>query len=317
MRLPVATHTLAVKIRLMRKVALSFLCVSTAVMLPPQMTAQHQSSTSTARERMHQSDQWMEIQRHLPDPATASPQILEQQGDILRARRFPEDALDFYKYALARGGNVPALLNKLGLTELEMRNIELARSYFQRAVKMDKKNGEAWNNLGAVEFIDGQAGSAVSDYKKAIKLKKHEPVFHANLATAYFETKNYGAARREIAVAMKLDPQIFDRQAGLGGVAAHVLSSEDRSRFSFEMAKLYAQNGLEEQMIHSLSVASEAGMDVQREMRRDSVLAKYEMDPRVIVLVHNAQALRTGSGAALGRSSNADTGSGSTATKPL
>jgi hypothetical protein len=33
-------------------------------------------------------------------------------------------------------------------------------------------------------------------------------------------------------------------------------------------------------------------MDVQREMRKDQVLAKFELDPRVVVLVHNAQALR-------------------------
>ena len=46
-------------------------------------------SPMTERERMHQSDQWHEIQKHLPDPATASPQSLEQQADILRARRFP------------------------------------------------------------------------------------------------------------------------------------------------------------------------------------------------------------------------------------
>jgi hypothetical protein len=58
------------------------------------------------------------------------------------------------------------------------------------------------------------------------------------------------------------------------------------------MAKLYAQSGLEEQMLHCLSVASEAGMDVQREMLRDPVLAKYELDPRVVVLVHNADMLR-------------------------
>jgi hypothetical protein len=55
---------------------------------------------------------------------------------------------------------------------------------------------------------------------------------------------------------------------------------------------LYAQDGLEEQMLHSLAMASEAGLDVQREMRKDAVLAKYELDLRVVVLVHNAQALR-------------------------
>src|SRR5437868_5906524 len=51
-----------------------------------------QQPLSITRARLHDSDQWLDIQRHLPDPATASPKMLEQQADILRARRFPEDA---------------------------------------------------------------------------------------------------------------------------------------------------------------------------------------------------------------------------------
>jgi tetratricopeptide (TPR) repeat protein len=241
---------------------------------------------------MHESEQWTQIEQHLPNPATATPQVLEMQADILRARRFPEDAMDYYRYALARGGDTAALENKLGLTELEMGNAVLARAYFQRAVKAARKDAEAWNNLGAVEYLDGLSTNAVSDYKRAVKLDSHQSVFHANLATAYFERKDYRAARREMATALKIDPQVFERVAGTGGVTAHVLSSQDRARLYFEMAKLYARNGLEEPMLHALAVASEAGMDVQREMRQDADLARFEMDSRVVVLVHNAQALR-------------------------
>jgi Flp pilus assembly protein TadD len=176
------------------------------------LTAQSYSS-DIARVRMRESEQWQAIEKHLPDPATATPQALETEADILRARRFPEDALEYYRYALARGGNAPALLNKLGLTELEMRNLALARAYFQRVVKMGKKNAEAWNNLGAVEYLDGATASAVSDYKQAVKLDRREAVFHSNLASAYFLQKNYGGARREIATAIDLDPEIFDRGA--------------------------------------------------------------------------------------------------------
>jgi tetratricopeptide (TPR) repeat protein len=275
-----------------------------AAILCVPLAAQDLVATGSVRERLHQSEQWLAIEKFLPDPATATPQALEQQADILRARRFPEDAMDYYKYALARGGSESSLLNKIGLTELEMRNVELARAYFQRVVKMRKKDSNAWNNLGAVEYMDGLTANAVSDYKRAVKLDRRQAVFHANLASGYFALKDYAKAKGEIALAMKLDPQIFERAVSNGGVAAHVLSAEDRARFSLEMAKLYARNGLEEEMMHSLAMASEAGMDVQREMRRDPALAKFEMDPRVAVLVHNAQALRASRAAAAGVSSS-------------
>jgi hypothetical protein len=50
-------------------------------------------------------------------------------------------------------------------------------------------------------------------------------------------------------------------------------------------------------------------MDVQREMRKDPVLAQYENDARVVVLVHNAQVMRNGrSTVSASRGANADPG---------
>jgi tetratricopeptide (TPR) repeat protein len=288
---------------LVRAAALTLLSLFAAV----QISAQNQPSPTSARERMHQSDQWTEIQKHLPDPATASPQALEQQADILRARKFPADAMDFYNYALTRGGNPPVLMNKIGLAELEMGNIQLGRVYFQRVVKISRKDASAWNNLGAADFMDGKQNSAISDYKRAVKLDKHQAVFHANLASAYFTTKDYHGARREIAAALELDPQVFENE-GTGGISAHVLSSEDRARFSFEMAKMYARSNMEDAMLHSLGSAAEAGMDVQVEMRHDPYLAKFEMDPRVLVLVRNARMLRATQPARVSLSGTPDQG---------
>ena len=57
-----------------------------------------------ATRRSSQDPQWLAVKPHLPDPATASADKLEMAGDVLRARRFPEDALDYYQYALRRGG---------------------------------------------------------------------------------------------------------------------------------------------------------------------------------------------------------------------
>ena len=300
MRLPVTTESLSIRVRLARKFVLNLLCLAAATWSFPHVIAQ---DPPVPRQRMHDSEQWSQIAPHLPDPHTATPQALEEQADILRARRFPEDAMDYYRYAMDRGGSQTKLLNKLGLSELEMKNIQLARVYFKSVVKLDKKNAEAWNNLGAAEFVDGKTGSALSDYKRAIKIDKHQAVFHANLAGAYFDTKDYRGARREIAAALELNPKVFEEQ-GTGGIAAHVLSAEDRARFSFEMAKMYARSDLTEQMLHSLAIAAEAGMDIRSEMEHDPVLAKFSADQRVLVIVHNALMLRSTRPATVSASSN-------------
>jgi tetratricopeptide (TPR) repeat protein len=279
-------------VRILTRRTLSAAVLSTALLLPlPPMSAQQNTSLSAAREIAHQSPEWANIARHLPDPATAAPKELEMQADILRARRFPEDALAFYGYALQRGGDSGSLYKKLGVTHLELKNIVLAQLYFQKAVKLNSKDAEAWNNLGATEYVSRQYSAAVGDYKKSVKLSKDSAVYHSNLGMAYFDEKNFRKARKELQTALKLDPLIFSRGSS-SGVSAHVLSPEDRARFCLEMAKTYALAGNDAEMIHSLSMASENGIDLLAALSRDKTMAAYRSDPRVLILVQNQKALR-------------------------
>ncbi len=111
---------------------------------------------------------------------------------------------------------------------------------------------------------------------------------------AYFDKKDYKNSSAELEIALKLDPAIFTRGSSAAGVAAHVLSSADRARFCMEMAKTYARQGNIGEMLHSLSVASEAGLDLIPEMSKDKVLAEFKDDPRVLLIVHNSKAMKAG-----------------------
>jgi tetratricopeptide (TPR) repeat protein len=262
--------------------------------LPYGLQQQNAPNTDAMREVRHQDPQWESVKLHLPDPATATEQQLETVGDVLRARRFPEDALDYYVYALRRGGGDEALLmNKIGVTQLDLRHTAAARAYFERAVKLKKKDAVAWNNLGAVEYMDGRFATAISDYGRAIKLNKASAIYHSNLATALFEEKKYKDARGQFKIALQLDPDMAHHD-GTGGLTAHMLSPEDHARYCFEMARLYAELGDETNMLHYLTMASEGGFDVLAEMHSDGPLDRYRKDARVILLVKNAKAMRSG-----------------------
>jgi tetratricopeptide (TPR) repeat protein len=251
------------------------------------------------RDLRHQAPEWMMVKPHLPDPVTASAEKLEMAGDVLRARRFPEDALEYYNFALQKGGKNKdtAVMNKLGVTELEMRNTVAARIYFQQVVRLKRKDAQGWNNLGAVECLDGNYGRAISDYGRAIKLDKNptktSAAYHSNLGTAYMEVKDYASARKQYEVALQLDPEMYEHSGGTG-LTARMLSPEDHARYCFEMARLYSKRGDEVEMMHYLTMASEGGFDVLSEMTSDNVLGRYRKDPRVLLLVRNAQALRSG-----------------------
>lgn len=252
----------------------------------------HEAPATSAEERalLHAGTDWVLIAPHLPDPATTAAAQLESTADVLRARRFPEDALDFYGYALARGGDVTSLLNKMGIVRLELRQTDLARQMFQRAVSAHKKDAQAWNNLGAAEYASQNYRAAAGDYRKATKLKKDSAIYHSNLGMAYFELKDPESARHEFAIAMKLDPMILQHRDG-GGSTAHILASSNYAGLCFEMARMYAHEGRVDAMLEWLAKASEGGYPVRASMRDDAALRAWQKDTRVLLLLSNAEQL--------------------------
>ena len=255
--------------------------------------AQQRSDDDTDRASRHDSDEWRNVAPHLPDPNTATPAALTVAADVLRARRMQEDALDYYRYALQRGGDEAVLENDIGVTLLELQRLPEARVAFQHALKLRPKAARDWNNLGATEYVSGNFRDALSDYLKAVKFDKKTAVFHSNLGTAYFELKDYESARQQFKLAMRLDPNVF-HGGGWSGIEAHVLSASDHGRFCFEMAVMAAEQHDDQSVLRWLARSSEAGFDIMGEMNGDKDLNPYRKDPRVAVIVRNARAMRTG-----------------------
>jgi tetratricopeptide (TPR) repeat protein len=252
------------------------------------MPAPQQAALTSASERaaLHDSPDWALIAPHLPDPASATAAELEVAGDVLRARRFPEDALDYYGYAMKRGGDASELLNKMGIVRLELHQIDLARAIFLRTVREHKKNATAWNNLGVSEYADQQFLASVTDYRRACKLNKRSAVFHSNLGLAYFELGDMEASRDEFARALKIDPMIMAGEDG-GGTTAHVIGSHNYGGLCLEMAKLYARAHNEERMLYWLAKASDAGLNLRDAVHDNTELYAYSKDPQMVLLIAN------------------------------
>lgn len=270
---------------------------ATLLMAPPSSAAQQDGTQPTSygpaaeRALRHTTAEWLLMAPHLPDSATGTAVSLEVAADVLRARRMPEDALEYYGYALARGGDEARIRNRIGVTQLELRRPELARISFKRVLTLKRKDAEGWNNLGATEYIFGNFQGAIADYKRAVKLNKKGAIFHSNLGTAYFELKDYESARAQFDAALKLDKGVFTR-GGWAGVQAHILSPKDRGRFCFEMAKMAARHGEDTSALQWLAQASEMGVDIRSEMAGDKDFAVYHKDLRVALIVRNSRAMR-------------------------
>ncbi len=212
----------------------------------------------------------------------ATPQELEDRGDLLRDQKNYLDAIDYYQAAFKKAPTA-LLQNKIGMTYLSMGNLDKAEKVLKKATKSDKKYAEAYNNLGVVFYLKKKFGPAEKNYKKALAIRESAS-FHSNLGTVYMERKKYEEGMAEYAKAYQLDPTVFERSSR-NGVSARMQSPEDRARFFYIMAKLYASNGDLDHSLEYLKKSLEDGYPEIDKVYKDAEFATLRKDQRFTALM--------------------------------
>jgi tetratricopeptide (TPR) repeat protein len=209
----------------------------------------------------------------LPAPsATLSP---EMRGDILMARKMYREAIEAYSMGESKAA---VLANKTGIAYHQLGDLEQARKYYQRAIKLDKKYSEAVNNLGTIFYAKRNYRKAVGQYKKALKLAPNSASIHSNLGTAYFARKKYKDAAEAYEKALTLDPDVFEHR-GTHGVLLQERSVEERAKFHYYLAKTYAKSGAVDRALLYIRKALEEGFKERDKFQKDPEFAQLQELP--------------------------------------
>src|ERR1700689_3988862 len=91
----------------------------------------------------------------------------EVRGDVMMAYKRYRDALDFYKPGAATSA---PLANKTGIAYQQLLDLDNARRYYEKAIKLRPAFPEAINNLGTVYFAKKSYRRAIEQYKKALRI---------------------------------------------------------------------------------------------------------------------------------------------------
>ena len=184
---------------------------------------------------------------------------MERFGDLQMARKNYRGAIPYYEKTLGLlEPKIAVLYNKTGIAYHQQLQFDMARKYYERAMKADKTYGEAINNLGTVYYGRKKYKSAIKQYKKALKQKPNSASIHSNLGTAYFARKKYDRALASYRKALELDPEVFERRSTFG-VLLQERAVEDRGRFHYFVAKTYAAAGVLDRALLHLRKALEDG----------------------------------------------------------
>jgi tetratricopeptide (TPR) repeat protein len=205
---------------------------------------------------------------------------LEKAADLARAHKDYALATDYFQAALKKDRKNAALYNKLGMTQLKNNDLGAARVSFQTAVKRNSKFADAVNNIGAVAYMQKNYGSAAKYFKKAVALDETRASFHINLGAAWFSQKKLEQAIAEYTRAVELDPDALNHESKVG-VAAQIASPEERARYSYMLAKIYAKRGDVDGCIQCLKKAKEEGYRDLANVYKDEDFSKMRDNPRL------------------------------------
>jgi len=199
----------------------------------------------------------------------------ESRGDIYMARKMYREAIEAFKEGSPKD---PVLRNKIGIAHHQMMQLNEAKKYYEQAVKLKPTYSEAINNLGTVYYAAKSYRRAISQYRKAIKLAPESASIHSNLGTAYFARNQWDLASQEFREALKLDPNVFEHHSSYG-IMLQERSVQEKAKFHYGLAVLYAQDNRVELALQYLRKALEEGYKERHKLPEDPAFASLRELP--------------------------------------
>ncbi len=212
----------------------------------------------------------------------------ETRGDIYMARKMYREAIDAFHEGSPKDA---VLLNKTGIAYHQMLQLDQARKSYEAAIKVKPDYVEAINNIGTIYYAKKNFRRAISWYSRAIKLQPNDArsaSIYMNLGTAQFARKQYEKATLSYQTAMKLDPDVFERHSSMG-VMLEERSVEERAKYHFYLAKLYAKGGRNDLAIQYLRKSLEEGYKEKKKLEEEPDFAGLRESPEFKELLTKEQ----------------------------
>lgn len=201
----------------------------------------------------------------------------ETRGDIFMAEKKFREAIEAYQTGPAQNAVVQ---NKLGIAYQQTaggnnansaQQLDNARKAYERAIRLKPDYMEALNNLGTIYYARKSYRRAINWYNRALKTAPGEArsaVVYENLGRAWFNRKDYARARDCMQTALKLDPEVFEHHGAVGQILEET-SIEERAKYHFYMAKVYATSGRSDLALQYLRRALEEGLKEKKSLAEE------------------------------------------------
>jgi hypothetical protein len=134
-----------------------------------------------------------------PGGVVMSPQLRNEIEKALQALQKQQFALAkniLTKATIKAPGN-PDVVYFLGVAELGLQQIDLAREDFQKSLKLDPNHELALVSLGELQMKSGDSSAAIASFERAVATGRAGWRAHFQLASAYFKVNRLSDAESE------------------------------------------------------------------------------------------------------------------------
>jgi tetratricopeptide (TPR) repeat protein len=199
-----------------------------------------------------------------PAPTPVRPLTIEERGDIQMARKMYREAIETFQ---SDPQKTAIVYNKIGIAYHQLQQLDRAKKYYEQALKLKRDYAEALNNIGTVYYAKKSYRRAIGYYKRALRISDSASIY-SNLGTAYFARKQYKQATDAYQEALNRDPDVFEHKSNYGTLLED-RNVEERARFHYYLAKMYAKSGRTELALQNLRKCLEEGFKEKKKLTED------------------------------------------------
>ncbi|QEM07642.1 tetratricopeptide repeat protein [Mucilaginibacter rubeus] len=146
------------------------------------------------------------------------------------------DAIIDYLKAQKFGLNSSILFSNLGFSNYQLKQIDTANKYLQKALSLDSTNANAYRWIGDIKYDKNDNKGAADEYTKAINYNGNASNYFAR-GLAFYYLKNYVKAIQDMDKAIELNPNVgqyyYDR-----GDTKEMINDNDGACNDWKIAKV-------------------------------------------------------------------------------
>lgn len=179
------------------------------------------------------------------------------QGRFDKAIVYGESALGF-------GDSSLKTLTLLGEAYVRINRPKRGAKLLEMATERDSTDASLWRLLATVHEMLGKKSLAENEYKIAVELEPHSPLFLGDLGGFYGKTGRFEQAGEQYRKALAIDSTFLDGYIGLGVVKEHLNDYEGAARMYEKALGLDPSNGALKSRLGDIKLRLEHFDDAER-----------------------------------------------------